>query len=150
MQRLTRMKRFSSRGQRLVTRPLNFKSLSDAMAFSISPLALQIPSGRITGIRVQDLAKLLWFNYIIPEGGKAEDGVWDKPPECTVGIDTLYIAFGVINDGEDGELILQMRGGTEVIAQKATNVLAGGEDGLETGTIPMPDSPYDIWIAVAP
>ncbi len=130
--------------QMLQTRKLNVKTLSDAMAFSISPFVVAVPSGIITGIRVHDNARNLDFDWDIGVGWRPSE------PEIAVGIDTLYIAFYTVNEGDGGELTLQMRANGETIAQKTAFAGAGVGIGLESGTIPMPDRVYDIWIAVAP
>lgn len=123
-------------------RPLNIKFVpqSDAIIFSINPLV--VPDSKITAIRVQDLARNEEFNW--------DNGVWDKAPEVTVGIGTLYIAFYAVNNGGPGDVTFQMRAGAQIVAQKTVHVPAGAGDGVESGTISMPDSVYDIWIAVAP
>ena len=127
-----------------VTKPLNikFEPQSDAMAFSIAPYA--VPDGKITAIRVQDIARQLYFNWDIGVGWSPSE------PEVTVGIDTLYIAFYAINEGGPGDMTFQMRADLETIAQKTVYVPSGVGDGVESGTIPMPNRTYDIWIAVAP
>ena len=142
-----------------VTKPLNikFEPQSDAYIFSISPFA--VPSGKIIVIRVQDIARNVWYNW----GNQVTRG-WDTSdwtgsegetnlagsPEVTVGINTLYISFYAVNEGGPGDMTFQMRADLETIAQKTVYVPAGAGDGVESGTIPMPDRTYDIWIAVAP
>jgi len=120
--------------------PLNFRVQSGSVGFSISPLAL--PSGKIIAIRVQDIARQLWFNY--------DNGVWDNAPKVTVGAN-LYIAAWAVNEGENGELRLLIKNDQSMaLADKRETVASGVNFGAETGTINMPNRSYGILILVEP
>ena len=120
--------------------PLNFRVQSGSVGFSISPLAL--PSGKIIAIRVQDIARQLWFNY--------DNGVWDNAPKVTVGAN-LYIAAYATNIGGAGLMQLLIKDDVgSFLATKQETVVAGGTLGVETGTINMPNRSYGVLILVEP
>ena len=122
---------------------------SDAMLFSINPLAPA--NGKIYAIRVQDIARQIWFNWDRGVGWTRDTTpITEADIYVTVGIDTLYIAAYAVNEGGGGDLTLQMKADTETIAQKTEYVASGAGLGVETGTIPMPNRTYDVWIGVAP
>ncbi|TSA55549.1 hypothetical protein D4R42_05395 [bacterium] len=98
--------------------------------------------GKIVAIRVQDIARNLWFNY--------DNGMWDKTPEVTAGAN-LYIAAYVGNVGDAGNLTLRIIDDTgATLATKTEYVVAGGVFGDETGTKQMPNRSYGISIPVDP
>ena len=120
--------------------PLNFNPLSETVAFNITPLTA---NGQITTIRVQDIARNVWFNY--------DNGSWDQLPAVTVGVGNLYIAAGVVNIGGIGDLTLRiMDDQGSLLLQKGDTVVEGGTMGGETNPLPMPNRPYGIQILVDP
>lgn len=127
-------------------RPLNIsvQRFSDSYAFSITPVTpIVLPDGTLIAIRVQDLETYEWFNW--------DSRVWDKAPEVTVGSGRLYIAAYAVNEGGVGimQLIIKDDAGN-FLAVKQETVPAGGDLGVETGTIEMPDRSYGINILVEP
>ena len=65
----------------------------DSVQFSI--VAVGAVTSRIMGVRVQDVARQIWFNW--------DNGVWSTPtPSCVPGAGNLYIAFAAENIGEIG------------------------------------------------
>lgn len=104
---------------------------------------------RVIAIRVQDIARQLWFNW--------DSGNWDSYPSCMPGNNNLYVAFWIIiepvypihTEYVTLELIATDTG--TVLASKSLWVSSelGQGAGLEwTGN--MPTSPYRITCSVAP
>jgi len=90
--------------------------------------------GKITAIRVQDIATGIWYNW--------DNGSWSTLPICTPGAGNLYVAFWIVNVGDTYDwidLYLRKGGpgtGEELIAKRVwLNPGAGG--GVEwTGDMP--------------
>ena len=121
--------------------PLIFNPLSESVTFNINPLLTA--DGKITAIRVQDIARNVWFNY--------DNGVWDQLPEVTVGLGNLYIAASVVNIGGTGDLILRIIDDQgNLLLQKGDTVVGGDSMGGETLPQPMPNRQYGIQILVDP
>ena len=121
--------------------PLNFTAGIDSVGFSINPLVF--PIGKIVAIRVQDLARNLWFNY--------DNGVWDKTPECTPGAGNLYIAAYANNTGGSGTMTMLIRDEfMAILGSKQETVVAGGTIGVESGARNMLSRAYGITIDVMP
>ena len=130
-----------------VVQPLPVR-LSESLAFTIGP-ALGATSGKIGAIRVQDIARNLWFNWDL------STRTWDNLPTVTPG-PYLYIALWAINAGVDGYLYLKITDDEGIILAHK-NVLCPYWDnninvgvGVETGTKTMPSRPYGITIEVTP
>lgn len=124
------------------------KTLSETKTFTIAT-TLGATSGKIGAIRVQDIARGIWFGWDLATG------TWDKTPSCTPG-NNLYIAFWAINEGADGNLRLRIIDDTgKVLADKTVWAVYWGGDitkgvGVETGTINMPSRNYGITLEVTP
>ncbi len=100
------------------------------------------PDSKIVAVRVQDIARGLWFNY--------DNGVWDKAPEVKVGAN-LYIASYAKNEGGTGLMQLLIRDDAEtILGFKQQTVTAGSHIGVETGTKNMPNRSYNIKITSEP
>ena len=132
---------------RRVVQPLPVR-LSEALAFTIGP-ALAATSGKIGGIRVQDIARNLWFSWDL------STRTWDNLPTVTPG-PYLYIALWCINNGVEGYLYMTIKDDTGLLLANK-NVLCpywGGDInvgvGVETGTKTMPSRPYGITVEVTP
>jgi len=131
--------------QRLARHPVNIsvaEHLSESQVFNILPYLEA--SGYVYAIRVQDIARDLWFNW---DRGV---GWYPSTPEVTVGIGTLYIAAYVTNGGGDGDMRLVIGNPGDIFADKTQFVVAGGSFGAETGTLDMPNSVFPIIIQVTP
>lgn len=115
---------------------------SGTLGFTISPtVGAGAANGKISGIRVQDIAKGKWFNY--------DEGEWDEEPIVAPGKDNLYIAFWVVNEGETGNLTLTVEDNGGVLANKTVECSAGEGLGVEwTGD--MPSWSYVITLGVVP
>lgn len=124
----------------LKLRPRKLLFGSATKSFSVNPYAAT--SGKIVAIRVQDIARGKWYNY--------DNGSWDEQPMCTPG-NNLYIAFYAQNEGSPGNLTLAIKGnGSLLFYPKTEHVDTGGTVGVESGTIEMPNSPYNIECKVTP
>ena len=121
---------------------------SETMSLTIKT-ALAATNGKIGAIRVQDIAKGLWFSWDV------STRTWDKTPTVTPG-NTLYIAVWAINLGEAGNVRIRLTDDTgKVLADKTVWCPYWGGDitigvGVETGTIAMPDRDYVVTINVTP
>ncbi len=85
----------------------------------------------IYAIRVQDVRRGIWYNY--------DNGVWDREPCVSSGVNNLYVAFVVYNPGDLAHVRLMLVNGHDgtVIKQQDATVYHNGAAGLEwTGTMP--------------
>lgn len=120
-------------------------SLADDMfSFTITPIGTQ--NGKITGIRVQDLARHIWFNWNDPPRS------WDSAPSCTAGVGKLYVAFYATNVGNmPGNLTLSL---IETLSGRVLGtVVAHASPGEGVGiewTGDMPAGNYDLTCQATP
>jgi hypothetical protein len=149
-----------SAGKKLAakTRPLEISIKSDSVGFSISPYAYV--SGKLIAIRVQDVARGIWYSW------DGSTRTWDKTPVVYVGSKTLYIAAAAVNAGNvAGTLTLTI---TDDTGKVLGDVTTGGSKsqtvqpwngsytspndylGYETGSIDMPNRSYGITVSVIP
>lgn len=116
----------------------------DSQTININPYGTNA-SGKITAIRVQDIARQKWYNW--------DNGAWDSSgqPMITPGANNLYLAFYAVNQGTlSGTLTLTLKNaaGTTLKTQ-SVQVSGGGNGGLEyTGA--MPEAAYSLALAVTP
>jgi len=129
--------------------PVNFAGKANSLAddsftFTITPIGTQ--NGKITAIRVQDLARGLWFNWDDPPRS------WDAAPSCTAGAGKLYVSFYATNVGNvSGNITLSLieTVGGRVLATVVAYAAPGGGVGLEwTGD--MPAGNYDLTCQAVP
>lgn len=156
MQRLARMY------QRVVVeankpQPLQ---LSEQLAFTIQT-TLATTTGKIGSIRVQDIARNMWYEWDISDRRWYERYDLEETrtpvsgPRVTPG-SNLYIGLWVINQGQDGNLTLTIIDDAGVTLAVQTfwcpywnnNINIGV--GIETGTKTMPSRPYGITVGVSP
>jgi len=104
----------------------NGKTLSDAVSFSIAPYFAPT-FGKITAIRVQDIARQLWFNWSDPAR------TWDVAPSVAPGANNLYVALYATNTGGTaGNMTLTLKDSAgNTLATKTQSVAAGASFGLE-------------------
>ena len=113
-------------------------------------------TGRIWAIRVQDIARQIWFNWAANQGA-----TWDAtgPPIIQPGANNLYIAFWVINEpvyinGQIHTDLLTLKivdAAGSVLASKSVYVSSAQDQGggIEwTGN--MPYTSYGITLSVTP
>jgi hypothetical protein len=128
-------------------------NFADQQTVSMAPLGSA--SGKINGIRIQDVARNIWYGW--------DNGVWDnaggggsnappgQTPQITPGAGNLYIAFNSVNNGNvTGTLVLSIQDNSGILATNPVlNVPPGGNAGIEfTGN--MPSNTYAITLAVTP
>lgn len=122
----------------------NTRSLSDSVSFTISPAT--VTTGKITAIRIQDIARQIWFNWNDPAR------TWDATPSVMPGTNNLYVALYATNmgGGNAGNMTLTLKTSTgSTLATKTQSVAAGASFGLEyTGT--MPNSSLALSASVTP
>lgn len=122
--------------------------MAESLAFAISA-GLAGPIGKVGAIRVQDIARQIWFTWDLATR------TWNTPPSCTPG-SNLYVSFWAINQGGDGNLRLRIIDDAgNVLADKTVWCAYWNGDinvgvGVETGTKTMPSRPYGITIEVSP
>lgn len=119
-------------------------SLSESMGFNISPYTYV--SGIISGIRVQDIPRDIWYSWDRP-------GQWSpSAPVVTVGSKTLYIAFWAVNQGNaTGTLTLTVKDDTgKTLATKSVSCAPGAGVGIEAPDLDMPNRTYGITLSVTP
>jgi hypothetical protein len=143
-----------SAGRKLAakTRPLEISVQSDSQSFSISPYTYV--SGRLIAIRVQDVARGIWFNW------NGSTRTWDNSPNVTVGSGTLYIAAAAVNAGNAaGNVTLTITddaGATlatkTITVQPWNGSYTSPNDyvGVETGSINMPNRQYGVTVSTTP
>lgn len=119
----------------------------DSVSFTV--VRLLLPIGQVTAIRVQDVARQIWFNWDIANGWTGGDG--SGLIKCQIG-GALYVASYAINNGGDGNLSIQLRNAVnaQIIVTKTENVLAGGSIGIEWNGVMPASSDLSFIAAVAP
>ena len=133
----------SLKERQMLRRVLVGQPLSDLASFSINPVSPA--NGKIHAIRVQDIARQLWFEWDIGLGWRP------STPEVTVGSKTLYIAFYVVNEGGGGILSLTAKDDADrILAGIMMYVDAGAGLGVESGSKDMPNRTYGITLTVTP
>lgn len=126
------------------TQPLKIGIQSETTGFNISPYTFA--SGIISGIRVQDIPRNIWYNWDRP-------GPWSpSEPNVTVGSKTLYIAFWAVNQGNvTGTLTLTVKDDTgATLATKSVSCAPGAGVGIEAPNLDMPNRTYGITLSVTP
>ena len=116
--------------------------MGDTVSFNINAVAVA-GNGKITAIRVQDVATHVWYNW--------DNGAWSTPvPTITPGAGNLYIAAYTTNNGGPSSLTLTIaQTGYGLLASKTQSIGNGESFGLEfTGD--MPYAAIQISIAVTP
>jgi len=126
------------------TQPLKIGIKSESMSFNVSPYTYV--SGIIQAIRVQDIARHIWYTWDRP-------GPWSpSEPVVTVGSKTLYIAFWAVNQGgTTGTLTLTVKDDTgKTLATKSVSCAPGAGVGIEAPDLDMPNRTYGITLSVTP
>lgn len=114
--------------------------MADTITFTIKTLGIR--NGKLTAVRVQDVAQQKWYNY--------DNGVWDNPNiAITPGAGNLYIAAYVQNIGNGaGQITLIINvSGADLYIRKNETVQPGGSFGAE-GTWDMPNNDVSASITV--
>ncbi len=128
--------------------PINVQMNSNASLeaiFSVAPPPPPPPepSGILQAIRVQDVSTGKWYTWDRP-------GPFTPTPVCTPGVNNLYIAVWVVNQGGNGNLTLTLKDDTgQTLASKTAYVASGVGIGVEwTGDKPVRN--YAITIKATP
>lgn len=140
---LDRMRQRVARASSVRGIPIPILFPSDAVTVTVDPAAPT--SGKISAIRIQDIARQMWFEY--------NNGVWDSPPAVLPGTENLYIGMAAVNEGADGELTVEIKTAGYSRGTKTEHVISGNMLGLEAnGGLPMgmPSSPLVVECTVIP
>jgi hypothetical protein len=129
---------------------------SDTVAIGLATL-----SGSINGIRIQDVARQIWYSW--DKNSTYPNGSWDnaggtagnapvgQTPLITPGNGNLLISFNAVNNGSvTGNLTLTIKDGAgNTLANQTIQTPAGGNAGLSV-TVNMPATAYSITFSVTP
>lgn len=130
----------------------------DTQTISVDPYVAT--AGLITAIRVQDVARDIWYSWDVttqnPQGswnnagGGGKNAPVGETPRVTPGANNLYVAFYATNMGQSGNLTLTLKNSGNYILQNQTvNVASGASAGIEwTGN--MPSASYGLILSVTP
>lgn len=138
--------------------PLAVATLSDVMDVNVA-VAAGVPFAIITAIKVQDVARQVWYNWgnQVSRGWDTSD--WTGPqgqknlkgaPSCVPGAGNLYIAFYAENQGSAILFTLEIVDDTgKILMEKYGS--AGYLEGIGAEvTVDMPARSYGIKLTVVP
>jgi hypothetical protein len=113
--------------------------MADTINFTVNADA---GNGKITAIRVQDIAKQKWFNW--------NNGAWDNQPTITPGVANLYIAFAYQNQGGDAAFMIAHIFQDDTVAAFGSMTLNNMESGGLEVTLDMPSGGTAIQLVITP
>lgn len=124
---------------------------SSILSFTVS--AGGAANGIINAIVVQDIARQTWYTWDgstwSNAGGSGKNAPVGEPPQVLPGVNNLYVAFNIENQGGAGNITLTISDSTGPLKTKTVNIPAGGNGGIEwTGD--MPTTAYDLTLTAAP